>query len=318
MIFFIFIVAAIVAVIGLVVFVGGLIVKEGGAAVVGAIVFVVAGLLVLGTCITTIGTKDVGVVTAFGRPTGRDLENGLHKKAPWQKITEMDGAIQPDEYKVPVRIGDSTTADVQAVIRWRIVPDQASVLYQDYRSDDVNKTIRDSLVRTQFQAALNDVLGKYNPLTAVAQQAQNAAGTGQAPSSTTAANLDEFSAAVKSSMDAHLKAAAKGTKSEGAEQVKVISVTIQFLHLAKTTQDKINDLQKEVGATRIAEQRELTAEAQARANQNLSKSVSHDPNVLVSKCFDSVEDAIKANYPLPAGFSCWSGGGGSVVIPGTR
>jgi hypothetical protein len=40
--------------------------------------------------------------------------------------------------------------------------------------------------------------------------------------------------------------------------------------------------------------------------------------VLVSKCFDTVEEAVKANYHLPAGFSCWNGAGGAVVVPSSR
>jgi regulator of protease activity HflC (stomatin/prohibitin superfamily) len=282
--------------------------------------YVLAVLLVIGSCITTVGTKDVGVVTTFGRPTGRDLENGLHAKWPWQKVNELDGAINPDSYVgdscVNVRIGDSTTACVDGTIRWRIVPSQASVLYQDYRSDDVNETIRDSLVKTQFNAALNDVLGKYNPLATVAAAATQKLKTGgPADITSTAPNLDTFSADVEKSMDEHLIAASENSKSAGQPQVKVVSVTLNFIHLANTTQDKINDFLKEVGATRVAEQHEQTAQAQASANQQLAASVSKDPNVLVSKCFDAVEEAIKAKYALPAGFSCWNGGGSAVVVP---
>lgn len=50
---------------------------------------------------------------------------------------------------------------------------------------------------------------------------------------------------------------------------------------------------------------------------SLSKSVSNDPNVLVSRCFDTVEEAVKADY-RPAGFSCWSGSGSAVVVPSSR
>jgi regulator of protease activity HflC (stomatin/prohibitin superfamily) len=282
--------------------------------------FALVVLLVVGSCLTTVGTKDVGVVTTFGRPTGRDLENGLHLKLPWQKVNELDGAINPDSYVgdacINVRIGDSTTACVEGTIRWRIVPSQASVLYQDYRSDDVNQTIRDSLVKTQFNAALNDVLGKYNPLATVAAAAASSLKSGgPATITSTAPNLDEFSADVEKSMDEHLVAASRNSKSGGAPQVKVISVTLNFIHLATTTQDKINDFLKEVGATRVAEQHEQTAQAQANANRQLAASVSKDPNVLVSKCFDAIEESIKAKYALPAGFSCWNGGGSAVVVP---
>lgn len=273
-------------------------------------------VVVLLSCITTVGTKDVGVVTTFGRPTGRDLENGLHLKLPWQKVTELDGAINPDAYTggecIHVRIGDSSTACVEATIRWRIVPREASVLFQDYRSNDVNATVRTSLVKTQFNAALNDVLGTFNPLGAVAAAA---AKTKKTPTATanTAPNLDAFSSDVVTSMQRHLEDAGHGTK-----EVEVVSVTINFINLAETTQEKVNDYLKEVGATRVAEQREQTTAAQARANQNLSKSVSNDPNVLVSKCFDTVEEAVKSHYQLPAGFSCWSGSGSTVVVPSSK
>jgi regulator of protease activity HflC (stomatin/prohibitin superfamily) len=273
-------------------------------------------LLVLFSTVTTVGTKDVGVVTTFGRPTGRDLENGLHFKAPWQKVTELDGAINPDSYTgsscIHVRIGDSSTACVEATIRWRIVPTQASVLFQDYRSNDVNATVRTSLVKTQFNAALNDVLGKFNPLASVAAAAQR---TKRSPSSSanTAPNLDAFSSDVVDSMQQHLLDAGHGRR-----QVEVVSVTINFINLARTTQDKVNDYLKEVGATRVAEQREQTTAAQARANENLSKSVSHDPNVLVSKCFDTLDEMVRNHVAVPAGFSCWPGGSSAVVVPSAK
>jgi hypothetical protein len=60
--------------------------------------FVLGVVVILMSTVTTVGTKDVGVVTTFGRPTGRDLDNGLHFKLPWQKVTELDGAINPDSY----------------------------------------------------------------------------------------------------------------------------------------------------------------------------------------------------------------------------
>ena len=194
---------------------------------------VLAVVLVVFSCLTTVGTKDIGVVTTFGRPTGRDLENGLHVKLPWQKVNELDGAINPDSYTggscIDVRIGDSTTACVEGTIRWRIVPKQASVLYQDYRSDDVNETIRDSLVKTQFNAALNDVLGKYNPLSTVAAAATQGLKNGsQETVTSTAPNLDEFSAQVEKSMEEHLVAASKESKSACEALVKVLSGPAQL------------------------------------------------------------------------------------------
>lgn len=268
-------------------------------------------LIVAGSLVTTVGTKDVGVVTTFGRPTGRDLSNGIHLKLPWQKVTQMDAAIQPDEFAgkdcIDVRIGDSSTACADLTIRWHIAPDEASSLFQNYRSNDVNATIRSSLVVTQLKAAVNDVLGQFNPLANVNQ----AANGGQDNTEITAApNLDQFSRQVEQQMRQRL-ADANG----GKAQVAVDSVTISFLRLADTTQQKINAYQAEVGNTRIAEQKQKTAAAESAANRALAASVSKDPNVLVSKCLDTLEEMVKGGVSVPAGFSCWPGGGSNLVLP---
>ena len=70
-------------------------------------------------------------------------------------------------------------------------------------------------------------------------------------------------------------------------------------------------LNAERANTRIAEQRAKTATAEAESNRVLSESIKNDPNVLVSKCLD----AINEGKSLPAGFQCWPGTSGSVVVP---
>src|SRR5690606_22507359 len=100
------------------------------------------------------------------------------------------------------------------------------------------------------------------------------------------------------------------------EDVEVLSVILPIIRFDQQTQEKINAYQAEVANTRIAEQREATAKAQAQANKNLAGSVSRDPNVLVSKCLDTLEEMVKAGQEVPIGFSCWPGGSGtSVVLP---
>ena len=278
------------------------------------VLLVLLALVVAATSLVArVGTKDVGVVTAFGKPTGRDLPNGIHLKKPWEKVTTLDAAIQPDEFTgkdcIEVRIADSSTACASLTIRWHIAAREASTLFQNYRSNDVNETIRHSLVVTQMKAAVNDVLGQFNPLANV-----NAAANGGQDNTQISAtpNLDEFSKQIEEQMNQRL-AAMNG----GHAQILIDSVTMSFLKLADTTQAKINAYQAEVGNTRIAEQQEKTAAAQARANRALADSVSKDPNVLVSKCLDTLEEMVKGGQPVPAGFSCWPGAGSNLVLPGT-
>lgn len=264
-------------------------------------------LTVLVTVLSTtaiVPTREIGVVTSFGRPVDV-LSNGLHLKAPWQKVNKLDGTIQTDNFTgedraIDVRIGNGSTAGVDATIRWRIKLDAGKELYQDYRQME---NIRDSLVTRELKAALNEVLGDYDPLASV-KQGTSADGT------TTSAGVDlnAFSQLVQDALAKRV-----------GDDVEVKSVILPIVRFDQQTQEKINAYQAEVANTRIAEQREATAKAQAQANKNLAGSVSRDPNVLVSKCLDTLEELVKAGQEVPIGFSCWPGGSGtSVVLPQAR
>ena len=268
----------------------------------------VLGLVILAYSSTTIvEAKNVGVVTTFGKPRAA-FGPGLHLKAPWEKVTELDGTIQTQEYAgedcIRVRIGDGTTACVTTTIRWRIVGDKADEIYASYRSDDVNANVRKALVSTVFKAAVNQVLGGYDPteeIRVIDPTAENAADADFAP------DYDDMSTQIGESMNARVTAA--------GSLIRVETITLSYLELSQTTQKKINDFQAEVANTQVALQRKATAEAQAAANKALSQSVSQDPNVLVSRCLDTLQLMVEDKQPVPAGFSCWPGGGSALVVP---
>jgi regulator of protease activity HflC (stomatin/prohibitin superfamily) len=251
-------------------------------------------LLVLAS-ITQVSTKNVGIVTSFGKPTGQVLSNGLHIKAPWQSVTEFDAAIQTQKFDgdqcTTVRLGTEGKACVDNSVQWRIKPDAASTLFVDYRSFEA---MQSALVERQRVAALNAVFASFDPLAKI--KADND-GTG----SPTLAELGS-------------EATAKLQELLG-DRLTVDSVVISLVKYDDGTQSKIDAYQAEVAATRIAEQRQETAAAEAEANRQLAESVSKDPNVLVSKCLDTLTDMVKAGQPVPAGFSCWPGGGSAVVVP---
>ncbi|MCB9823156.1 SPFH domain-containing protein [Candidatus Nomurabacteria bacterium] len=265
-----------------------------GVAVAFAIVFLVLSSL------TVVGTRRIGVVTSFGRPTDT-LSNGIHLKWPWEKVPELDASIQTDTYAdegggeldgrcTDIRIGNQSTACVDNTIRWRIAEGEGDELYRDYRDMD---RIRDSVVTREFNAALNTVLGEFNPLDAVSSE--NAEGL---------ANLGDLSDDVLTDM-----------RERVAGRIDVLSITIPLIRYDDNTQRRLNEYQAEIANTRIAEQRELTAEAQARANNELSDSVSNAPNVLVSRCFDTLAEMVEARQPVPAGFTCWPGSQSAIVVP---
>lgn len=260
--------------------------------------FALTALCLVLSLFTVVPTRDIGIVTSFGKPVG-NLDNGIHLKLPWEKVRTLDGAIQTDSYLeknsegcTDIRIGNESTACVDNSIRWRIKLAAGETLYKDYRDMD---NIRKSLVTRELTAALNEVLSDYNPLSQIQDDAANAANP----------NLNEFSEQV-----------AERLRSQVGDQIDIENVIIPLIHFDKPTQSKINLYQAEVANTRIAQQREQTATAQAKANDQLKSSVSDNPNVLVSQCLDTLNEMVKESQPVPIGFNCWPGGAAtSVVVP---
>jgi len=244
-------------------------------------------------CLTMVDTKKVGVITAFGRPTGT-LPNGVHVVAPWSVVTELDGAIQTDTHAgdgkdggcTTVRLQGQATACVDNSVRWRIRLEAADALFRDYRDFD---RIRDSLVTRELRAALNDVFSTFDPLAGITAPTAGPKGSG----------LDGLGEAVTTKLRARI-----GT------QVEVLNTIIPLVRYDGGTEERIRAFQVALADTRIAVQREETARAEARANAALAASVTNNTGVLVSKCLDEVREARKAGYGLPAGYSCWPGGTG--------
>ena len=230
---------------------------------------VVAGVIALFVVIlgstTIVSARNVGVVTTFGRPSGT-LSNGLHWKAPWQSVTEMDGTIQIDnhtgESATTVRLGNNSTANVDNSVRWRIQPAAADELFLDYRQF---ANVRDNLVTRELRAALNEVFADFDPL---------------APENVEGANVQALGDKVAETLRAKV-----------GGQIEIINVIVPLVNYDQATQDRINALNVEKANTRIAEQRAKTAAAEAKANEILAASVSNDPNVLVSKCLDAAREA---------------------------
>lgn len=274
--------------------------------------FGVAGLallLISFMCVTTVSAKNVGVAVNFGAVSEDTLSPGINFKLPWTQVIEIDGTIQTDRYSgdgcVTVTIGDGSQACVTITNRWQINPQNAASIYEQHRSDDPTQSFKAAIISTQLEQAISEALKEYNPISQLKIVGEDA----DASDVSFVPDYGAFSKAIEDDMKERLSEAG---------QAEIKGITFSHLQLSPNTQKKLDDYIAEVGATRIAMQQEETAKAQARANRELSASVSNDPNVLVSRCMDILKDAAQNNYALPPGFSCWPGGGSGVVIPGVN
>lgn len=229
--------------------------------VVAAIAGFVGLIFLVFASTTVVGTRQIGIETTFSRPTGTTLTNGLHLKAPWTEVTEMDGAVQIDQHtgdrRIKVRLGNSSTADADVSVRWQIKPDATPDLFVQYKTFD---NVRSNLVTRNLQVALNEVFASFDPL---------------APQNLDRSPLPELSEKAKVILAAKV-----------GDQVEILDVAVPTIDYDDGTEQKINQLNQERAATAVAEQAKKTAVEQAKANGELAGSVSHDPNVLVSKCLD--------------------------------
>lgn len=82
--------------------------EKGSIAVVGVllVIVVVIGLITLFSSMRSVDTGKIGVVTQYGKVTGRELEEGFSWVAPWgiNNVTEYDIKTQ----KVEASFGEST------------------------------------------------------------------------------------------------------------------------------------------------------------------------------------------------------------------
>lgn len=272
----------------------------------GLAVAAIAAVVLISICFTTVSAKNVGVAVNFGAVSSKTLNPGPHLKFPWTKVVEIDGTIQTDQYAgescIKVTIGDGSQACAKITNRWQITPKNAAAVYEQHRSDDPTQSFRSAVISTELEQAISETLGTYNPISNL----KIVGGEDNASQVSFVPDYDKFSKLIEANMKARL---------DKSDQAEIIGITFSHLDLSANTQKKLDDYIAAVGETRIAMQQRETAKAQADSNRELSASVSNDPNVLVSRCFDTLKDAVQNKYNLPAGFSCWPGGGSAVVVP---
>lgn len=230
---------------------------------IGAAVALV-GLTIIALAMTVVvPARTVGVVTAFGKPTGT-LSNGLHVIKPWEQVEKMDASLQTNRYTgdsaIGVRLANQSEARADASIQWQLREEDAEQMYLDYREFE---RIQHDLVDREFRASVNAILARYNPLDA------DAIAEG-------GIDLNAYAEDIKADMQKRM-----------GDAVEVRSVALPIINYDEETQRKIDQLQSEVANTRAAEQSKNTAREIAEANEILRKSLS--PEVLSQRCIEAAE-----------------------------
>jgi hypothetical protein len=125
----VFILALIALILGVVFLVGGALTDEGGAVGFGALAVVGAFVLGVVACMSIVPTRNVGIVTSWGKPTGRTTGAGLQWTTPWQDVDDWDASGQTyahlGDQCVWVTVTGPRNVCAPVQVEWQADPGQA-------------------------------------------------------------------------------------------------------------------------------------------------------------------------------------------------
>ena len=131
-------------------------------AIIGGVILGI-GITLLG-CIASVGTGHIGIVTTFGRVEDYTFDAGMHFKAPWNSVVEMDNRVQKTTIELPCFSSDIQEVTTVYTVNYQISKSNAQNLYRDvgtgYLETVVNPTIQETVKTIIARYTAEDLIGK--------------------------------------------------------------------------------------------------------------------------------------------------------------
>jgi len=211
----------------------------------------VAGILLAISSFSAVPQRNVGIVTSFGKATGRETGPGLQLTLPWQNVEDWDASNQAFDRRgsacTKVRIATMADACVEVLIEWRARPEHASEQWAAYRKDFELFTGR--RVNPQIEQSLNDAFGGYSPL----------------------ANIDEASGNLNVPTGPLTEQVRTALTARLGNDVEILSVIVTRVNHDEKTQASIDAFQTSVAKARVLEQDKANAELQKAITETNAK-----------------------------------------------
>jgi regulator of protease activity HflC (stomatin/prohibitin superfamily) len=274
-----------------------------------------AVLLTLVSSYDRVDTRNVGIITEFGRPVS-EHGAGIVWHAPWKKLSELSEAVQLQAFEsnsyddaskgigsngnpaaINVRLANNSNAYVDENLNWRLKEGAAPKLFQDYGGSNVFKTIKEQLVDRQAQVALSKVFAGFNPQIMTAAQATAPGARPQLNAPAQGADLPAMAAQVK-----------RDLQDAVGNEIEILDVRIPRIFYDPPTQQRIDAYNQKVQETLNAAQDVKTAEQQRLAAEQRASQPPPDLRIAIFNC---ISDQVRAGKD-PAG--CWGQIGGQPLI----
>lgn len=142
-----------------------------GGAVVSFVVAVVCGVI---ACMSVVPTRNVGIVTTWGKPTGRTTGAGLQWTAPWSDVDDWDATGQTyahlGDQCVWVTVKGPRNVCIPVQVEWSALPENAPANWAAFREVGDSSRFETWVARRinpQMDAALNTTFADFNPFATV-------------------------------------------------------------------------------------------------------------------------------------------------------
>lgn len=126
---------------------------------VAIIVIVILGLITLFTAMRGVGTGNIGVVTEYGRVTGRELSEGFAWVAPWgiDHVTQYSIKTQKEEQSATAATNDLQDVSGKVVVNYHIERGKVSTIHKT-----VGVNYMDVLITPAIQEVFKSSTAKFN------------------------------------------------------------------------------------------------------------------------------------------------------------
>jgi prohibitin 1 len=102
--------------------------------------------------ISCVRTGNVGVITVFGKVTGRTIPEGMHVVSPISRVIELDIRTQEHKERASVPSKEGLIMQLEASVLYHLQPDRAGEVYQK-----IGSTYADVLLIPNFRSAMRVV-----------------------------------------------------------------------------------------------------------------------------------------------------------------
>ena len=167
---FLLILGVVAAIVGVIVFISTRTKKK--AAAVGALLIgiVLAAILIVTSCISSVPTGHTGVVTTFGRVENYTLDSGLHFVLPWQNVVKMDNRVQKETVELSCFSSDIQEVSMVYTVNFQIKKSDAMTIYSTIGTDYYNTVIAPAIAES-----VKIVTARYNAEEIISRRSELAA-----------------------------------------------------------------------------------------------------------------------------------------------